>query len=250
MAPASAHPFVGGVSGLGWRFAVNAVAGIALMLPVSAQQAGQATPNQLEDTNYLPDTTFRGATPDAPSQSRRLDSATAFSFPAGYQASRSLTYSRLQSFSPQNNTSAGSLSNAPVYLSATTATYGNPYVTHISRYALAQSIRYGIASADGESTAYHQSQDSGLFSRAQHAFLETFTSQTAGGARIPALSLFAGAYGAAFLTNTYYPDPRASFALERGTAALGSSLGVNLLQELVPHKYYKALHLRDPREQR
>jgi hypothetical protein len=60
---------------------------------------------------------------------------------------------------------------------------------------------------------------------------------------MPAYSRFAGTFGAAFISNMWYPGPQATpgWALRRGSTALGSTLGFRLFEEFVPRKYYEAL---------
>jgi hypothetical protein len=57
-----------------------------------------------------------------------------------------------------------------------------------------------------------------------------------GGGRIIGVPQIAGAYGAAFASNLWYPQARAgtSDALMRGTSSLGFSAGKNVLKEFWP----------------
>jgi hypothetical protein len=125
--------------------------------------------------------------------------------------------------------------------------YGRRFASGVSRHMIAETIRFGVAAADGEDPRYHRSDDSGVWDRTKHALVETFTSETASGKRIPAYSRFAGIYGAAFIANTWYPDSHATagWALRRGSTALASSVGFHLFEEFLPRKYFKALHLSD-----
>jgi hypothetical protein len=125
--------------------------------------------------------------------------------------------------------------------------YGRRIASGASRQLISETIRFGFAAVDGEDPRYHRSEDSGVWKRAQHAIVETFTSETASGNRIPAYSRFAGTYGAAFISNAWYPDSRATpgWALRRGSTALASSVGFHLFEEFLPRKYFKALGLSD-----
>ena len=117
----------------------------------------------------------------------------------------------------------------------------------MGRHLISETIRFGVAAADGEDPRYRRSQETGVWNRARHAIAETFTSETASGTRIPAYSRFAGIYGAAFIANVWYPDSRATpgYALRRGSTALGSSLGFHLFEEFIPRKYFKALEIQN-----
>jgi hypothetical protein len=125
--------------------------------------------------------------------------------------------------------------------------YARRFASGVGRSVIAETIRFGFAAADGEDPRYHRSQERGVWNRTRHVLAETFTSETAGGTRIPAFSRFAGVYGAAFISNTWYPESRATtgYALRRGSTALASSLGFHLFEEFVPRKYFNALHIGD-----
>ncbi len=128
--------------------------------------------------------------------------------------------------------------------------YGQSVAAGISRQAVSESIRVGLAAFDGEDPRYHLSQDRSVLGRARHAFIGTFTSETADGSLMPAYSRFAGAYGAAFVSHSYYVDPRANaaWAMRRGSTALASTVGLHLLQEFAPrNKYFKMLGLSSDR---
>jgi hypothetical protein len=122
--------------------------------------------------------------------------------------------------------------------------YGYRMAVGISRQAVSESIRVGLAAFDGEDPRYHRSEDTSVLGRARHAIVGTFTSERADGSLMPAYSRFAGAYGAAFVSNTWCTDPRAnaSWAMRRGSSALVSTIGLHLLQEFAPrNKYFKLL---------
>jgi hypothetical protein len=125
--------------------------------------------------------------------------------------------------------------------------YARRFASGVGRSVIAETIRFGFAAVDGEDPRYHRSQERGVWNRTRHVLTETFTSETAGGTRIPAFSRFAGVYGAAFISNTWYPESRATtgYALRRGSTALASSLGLHLFEEFVPRKYFQALHIGD-----
>lgn len=125
--------------------------------------------------------------------------------------------------------------------------YARRFASGVGRHFIAETIRFAVAAADGEDPRYRRSDETGIWNRTRYVLVETFTSQTGSGARIPAFSRFAGVYGAAFISNAWYPDSRATtgYALRRGSTALGSSLGFHFFEEFVPRKYFKSLHLQD-----
>ncbi len=123
--------------------------------------------------------------------------------------------------------------------------YARRLASGVGRQLIAETIRFGVSAADTEDPGYHLSEESGLWHRTRHVMVETFTSKTAGGRRIPAYSRFAGTYAAAFISNLWYPESRstAGWALRRGSTAVGSSLGFNLFQEFAPRKLENALDI-------
>jgi hypothetical protein len=141
----------------------------------------------------------------------------------------------------------GQLENEPPAWGQGGEGYAKRLASGMSRHLISETIRYGVAAADGEDPRYHRSQESGFWNRSRNVIVETFTSETASGKRIPAYSRFAGLYGAAFISNSWYPDNRATagWALRRGSTALGASLGYHFFEEFVPRKFTRALRLPD-----
>jgi hypothetical protein len=148
---------------------------------------------------------------------------------------------------PALGAAIGQAENEPPAWGQGGAGYGRRLASGMSRQLISETIRFGFAAVDGEDPRYHRSEESGVWKRAQHAIVETFTSETANGNRIPAYSRFAGTYGAAFISNTWYPDNRATagWALRRGSTALASSVGFHLFEEIAPRKLGKVLHTTD-----
>ena len=106
----------------------------------------------------------------------------------------------------------------------------------VGRHIISETIRFGLAVADGEDLRYHPAQSGGVWNRGLHAVSETFTSRTAGGTRIPAFSRFAGAYGAAMISNLWYPASRTTtgYVVRRGSTALASSVVLHIVDEFLP----------------
>jgi hypothetical protein len=115
--------------------------------------------------------------------------------------------------------------------------YADRYGSAIGRNVIAKTIGFGFAAIDGEDPRYFRSESRSIWRRTGHAFVSTFVSPTASGHQIPAFSHFAGSYGAAFISNAWYPDKEATAisAARRGSISMGTSFGLNLLREFVPH---------------
>jgi len=139
----------------------------------------------------------------------------------------------------------GQLQNSPQEWGPGGAIYARRVADGISRQAVAESIRFGLAAFDGEDPRYHRSEESGFFSRTRHVLVESFTSQTADGGRMPAFSKFAGAYGSAFLSTAWHPEARydPNWALRRGSSAFAAGVGLQLVQEFIPQRYLKRFGL-------
>jgi len=115
--------------------------------------------------------------------------------------------------------------------------YGRRIGSGIGRAVISKTITFGFAAIDGEDPRYFRSENRSIWGRSRHAIVSTFVSRTANGGQIPAFSRFVGTYGAAFVSNTWYPDNRATaaYAARRGSTALAGSVGWHLLSEFVPH---------------
>ncbi len=190
----------------------------------------------------------QNALPDAPSASRRTS-----------LNSRSLTFGdRLMIYThtivspysivgPALGAGIGQWENEPPGWGQGGEGYAGRLASGMGRQLISETIRFGFAAADGEDPRYQRSDETGIWNRARHAIVETFTSQTSSGTRIPAYSRFAGTYGAAFISNSWYPENRSTtgYALRRGSTALASSLGFHLFEEFVPRKYFNAVNGKD-----
>ena len=115
--------------------------------------------------------------------------------------------------------------------------YGDRFGSAIGRAVISKTITFGFAAIDREDPRYFPMKNGSGWARTRHAFVSAFVSSTASGRHIPAFSHLAGAYSAAFISNTWYPDNQATaaFAARRGSISMGVSIGLNLLREFVPH---------------
>ena len=114
--------------------------------------------------------------------------------------------------------------------------FGRRFASGYGRLVIGETIRFGVAAADHEDPRFYPSGESGVWRRTRHAVVGTFVSHTESGSLIPAYSRFAGIYGAAFISNAWYPASRddAGHAMLRGTSALGTSVGWNVFREFWP----------------
>lgn len=124
------------------------------------------------------------------------------------------------------------------------AGYARRFGSGYGRLVISESIRFGVAAGDREDPRFEPSNESGIWRRAKHAIAGNFISHTESGRQIPAYSRIAGPYGAAFISNAWYPSSQndSAHALERGTTAFGSTIGWSLFHEFWPDVRQK-LHL-------
>lgn len=130
----------------------------------------------------------------------------------------------------------GQAENEPPSWGGGAEAFGKRYGSAAARRVMAETVIFGFAAADGEDPRYFPSQDRRVWARTRHAIVSTFVSPTSHGVTIPAFSRFVGDYGAAFISNTWYPNNRATAgdAAVRGTWGIVGSLGVRLASEFVP----------------
>jgi len=212
-------------------------------LPVNPQDAAGTVAQNSDDGKGEPSSQGnqgQSSMPDAPSTSRHVSSSGG---PLTF-GDRSRIYARsifrpYTLIGPALGAGIGQWEDAPPQWGPGAEGYAKRFGSGVARHVTAETIRFAFAAADGEDPRYHPSNETGVWARAQHAIVETFTSQTSSGARIPAFSRFAGVYGAAFVSNLWYPDPRATtgWALRRGSTALGASVGFHLFEEFVSHRH-------------
>jgi hypothetical protein len=123
--------------------------------------------------------------------------------------------------------------------------YGRRFGSDSAQRIITHTIAFGFAAADGEDPRYHRSEESGLWPRTRHAIVGSFVTHTNSGTVIPVFSRIAGDYGAAFIVNAWHPRSSSdtSHALVRGTTALGTHVGLNVLLEFWPD-IRKAVHFQ------
>ena len=114
--------------------------------------------------------------------------------------------------------------------------YGRRFASGYGRNLITDTISFGMAAADGEDPRYFPSKDTGIWPRTRHAIVSTFVSSRENGDRGPAWANLAGIYGAALLSNVWYPSSRVTvpYTLERGSTALASNVAFHVLREFWP----------------
>ena len=105
-------------------------------------------------------------------------------------------------------------------------------------------LGFGLDSVLRQDPRYYRSTERGKWGRAKHAFHETiFTHKDSGGETLATWRL-GSAYGAAFISNEWYPDRvnTVALGLSQGSTQLGFDLLSNLGSEFWPDIKAKVLH--------
>jgi hypothetical protein len=115
--------------------------------------------------------------------------------------------------------------------------YGIRVGSGYGKFLASRTISFGVAMLDHEDTRYVPCDcpKGAIWRRLGHALVSTITSSLDGGGRTVAFSRVAGAYGGAFIADTWFPPKHSDpwHAVRLGTHALGVSLGINVLKEFV-----------------
>jgi hypothetical protein len=114
--------------------------------------------------------------------------------------------------------------------------FGKRFASGYGQLLINRTIRFGVAALDHEDPRFRRSDEAGFWRRFKSAALQTVVVRTDSGRQIPAFSRFAGAYGAAFIANEWYPPDRSTpgHALKMGSIALSTTTGWNVFREFWP----------------
>jgi len=130
----------------------------------------------------------------------------------------------------------GQLHDKPVEWGQGAGGFGRRLASAYGQSAIARTIALGVAASVDEDSRFVPSNQTGIWRRTRYAVVGTFVSRTRNGGKMPAISRFAGVYGAAFVANAWEPPSQnsATDALKRGSTALLSSVGWHVLREFWP----------------
>ncbi len=118
--------------------------------------------------------------------------------------------------------------------------YGKRVLSDAGILVTSDTIRFGVAALDHEDPRYVPCDcpRRAIFRRVGHVFLRSVVSPRDGGGSTFAFSRMAGAYGAGFVANTWYPAGHSNLrnAAYLGTFTVVTGTGANLLREFIrPH---------------
>jgi hypothetical protein len=105
-------------------------------------------------------------------------------------------------------------------------------------------LGFGLDSALHQDPRYYRSTERGMWRRSKHAFRETILTHKDSGGETFATWRLGSAYGAAFISNEWYPDRvnTVALGLSQGSTQLGFDLLSNLGSEFWPDIKRKLLH--------
>jgi len=215
--------------------------GSLALLGVSPAQAQQAAPPDFRLAG-LPEATgtaepvaqARNELPDAPQrlplEARRMTLGERF------RIYRHSLFNPDSALAPAFGAALAQASNEPPEWGQGASGFGTRLASGYGRMVIGRTIRFGVAALDHEDPRFHYSNQSGFWRRFRYASAHYVVARSDDGGRVPAYSRFAGAYGAAFIANAWYPESRANtgHALMRGSTALAAGYAWNVFREFWP----------------
>jgi hypothetical protein len=113
--------------------------------------------------------------------------------------------------------------------------YGRRFGNSFGQNAIFQTTTYGFDMAFGLDSRYRKSQKTGLWGRMGDVVVQSFTTRTKSGRRIPGFPVFAGSFASGMIpVATWYPDRHGPKDGARiGLGALVGNFGSNLFREFV-----------------
>jgi hypothetical protein len=168
--------------------------------------------------------------------------------PAGWQ--NKLGYHALDAYGPTALLESavyagyGQETNSPREWGQGASGYGKRLGSRLAYTGLRDALGFGLDTALRQDPRYHRSRDTGLWRRTKHAFHETILTRTDSGGETLATWRLGSAYGAAFLSNEWYPDRLNTIksGLVQGSAQIGFDVLGNLRSEFWPDVKNKMLH--------
>jgi hypothetical protein len=126
------------------------------------------------------------------------------------------------------------------------AGYGRRAASTLAYSGIRNALGFGLDMALHQDPRYYRSGEGGLWHRTRHAIRGTFLSRTDSGGETLAMWRFGSAYGAALLSNEWYPDRLNTMkvGLEQGTTQIAFDLLANLRSEFWPDVKKKLLRHR------
>jgi hypothetical protein len=122
--------------------------------------------------------------------------------------------------------------------------YGKRLGSTLAYSGIRNVLGFGLDSALHQDPRYYRSGNTGVWRRMKHAFRGTIFTRTDSGTETLATWRLGSAYGAAFLSNEWYPDRvnTVKLGLAQGSTQIGFDLLANIGSEFWPDVKKKILH--------
>ncbi len=126
--------------------------------------------------------------------------------------------------------------NAPREWGQGAAAYGKRFGSSVAATGIHGALAFGLDTALHEDPRYFRSTDRNFFRRSGHAIRSTFVSRTDSGGESVSAWRFGSDYGAAYLSNQWYPGRlnTARLGFIQGSLSLGFDLVSNVGNEFWP----------------
>ncbi len=126
--------------------------------------------------------------------------------------------------------------NAPAEWGQGAGAYGKRFVSTVGGVAIYGGLGFALDSTLHEDPRYYRSRGAGVWRRTGHALRGTILTRTDSGGETLSLWRLGSAYGAAFLSNQWYPDRLNTVRLGvlQGSLAVGFGFVSNLGSEFWP----------------
>ncbi len=133
--------------------------------------------------------------------------------------------------------------NAPTEWGQGAAAYGKRFGSTLAWSGIHSTLAFGLDSTLHQDPRYFRSKDTGFWRRSGHALRGTLMTRTDLGGETVSTWRIGSAYGAAFLSNQWYPDRLNTVRLGfiQGSVTLGFDLAGNLGKEFWPEIRRKVL---------
>jgi hypothetical protein len=121
--------------------------------------------------------------------------------------------------------------------------YGKRFASTVGGSGIHSALAFGLDSTLHQDPRYFRSSDRGFWRRTAHAFRGTILTRTDSGGETLSTWRLGSAYGAAFLSNQWYPDRlnTVRLGLLQGSLQLGFDFAGNLGEEFLPDLKRKIL---------